>query len=108
MNLDEYLVTLADENKFFTPEERQREGIKRFKKKVLGRFRVTTEKTLDELAGIFVDLGLIPSIKEAREAVPSFVGCTGSYTPGGEYLHIQMVEDTSGQKRYRISSIDPE
>ncbi len=103
-------------NRYGTPEEKKRyqleTGVRRFKREVLGLCGKSSIKSLDELAGTLVKIGIANSLSEAKELVPQmvtanshcYVGYCVDRNPGGsdEYIHLEPVEGPDSSK-YRIT-----
>ena len=55
------------------------EGLRIFKRKLMGLFRRKTVKNLDEIAQILYDMGVVPSVETGRELIPDFAKSTPTY-----------------------------
>ena len=94
-----------DKDIYQTPEDwgsmRQMNGVKRFKRRVLGLCGRQSVKSLDEMAQILHQIGIASSEEEGRTIVPTLDGAKLSYTADKE-ISIAEVENVHGQKAYRI------
>lgn len=88
-------------------------GAQRFKRRVLGLCGHVAVKSLDQVAQLLVDTGIISSLDEARETVPKIVRANklnhmaisrGDGLLGDKYLRFEEVKDQKGNVMYRISS----
>ena len=88
-------------DKFLTEKERQIEGARTFRRKVLGSCGSQSVKTLDEMAQTLYDTGIVFSVEEGKEITPSIMGGRVSY---GSCKEIAFDEVTNGEgnKKYRI------
>lgn len=96
----------ARKDKFMTEEERQRNGARIFKKQILGRFGNRAVKTLDEMAQLLYDTGIVSSLKEGRELTPSIMG--GRVIYGSGDIVFEEVRDEKGNIRYRTTDYNCE
>jgi len=87
--------------KFLTEEERQVEGARIFKRKVLGLCGSQSVKTLDEMAQTLYATGIASSVEEGREITPSLMGGRVSYSLCKE-IAFDEVTNGEGDKKYRI------
>ena len=104
MGQDEIVSVIAQavrKDKFLTKGERELQGAKILKRKLLGICGWKSTKTLEEIAQVLHSTGIASSLEEGRGIVPLLVGREISY--GGGDLKFKEVEDVEGNKRYRIS-----
>jgi hypothetical protein len=82
-------------------------GARIFKKKVLGIFKSETIKSLDEVAKLLYETGVVPSIEKGKEIVPAL---DGKYVPYSNYrydnLAFEGFENKDGQKLCKIFKYD--
>jgi len=92
----------------YSPEEwerRQEEsGVKHFKRRVLGFCGSKTIKTVDEVADVLYDIGIVQTIKDGRALIPNI--CNKLLAYGEKALYLERVGNPNGQMDVRISSIN--
>jgi hypothetical protein len=76
-------------------------GIKKLKRKTLGFFGTKTKKSLDELAGIFTDLGMTGTIAEAKFILPELGSFEGTY---GLARTLKITPNPKDENLYLIES----
>lgn len=92
-----------DRKKFCTPEERPLKGARAFKRKVLGFCGRESTRTLDEMANIFVELGMATNLPDAKDLIPRLSGARIEYyTLNG--LAFDEVRDGIGNTAYRVQA----
>ena len=82
-------------------------GVEKFKLKTLGFFGRNKIKTLDDLAVIFVALGIEQSVTDAKKVIPDIVAANMSEPyalkrPNNHYISLEEVKNSKGQVKYRI------
>ena len=92
----------------YTAEEweeiKSTEGAKRFKNKALGFFKFSAIKTLDEMARLLYETGVVPSSEEGKKLTPKLDGKSIRYSdmPFWEELGFEKVTDRHGKEAYKI------
>ncbi len=97
----DFFARVARKDKFFTEAERQLEGVKTFKRKVLGLCGYQSIKTLDEMAQTLYSTGVASSVDEGREITPLLMGSKVRYGVSGQ-VGFEEIIDGQGNKKYRI------
>ena len=87
----------------YLASQRKDDGIKTFKRRALGLCGSNTVKNLDEMAQLLYETNIVDSIDEGRKLIPSLVGKVMQYSYGRKAIRFDEVENTSGQRAYRIS-----
>mgnify|MGYP001566310081 CR=1 FL=1 len=83
------------------------DGAKRFKRKALGLCGLSSVKSLEKMAQLLYDTGVVSSVEEGRELTPSLVGKSIIYSdsnirPIGGELGFEEVRNSEGQVSYRL------
>jgi hypothetical protein len=85
-----------------------RDGAQRFKRKALGLCGYSTLKSIDEVANILVETGIVPSTDEGRKIIPEIVQAS-QLAPHAilrkdicSYLSFEQVQNKHGDTRYKI------
>ncbi len=99
----------SDERQYIGLENRREDdGIKRFKRRALGLCGRKTTKSLDEIAQILVDIGIVSSMQEGKDLVPSLSGLRLEY--GNEFFtlcnYIDILPKLNSSGNYEISRGD--
>lgn len=80
--------------------ERRNDGAKRFIRKAFGFFGNSAVKSLDEMARLLYETGMVSSEEEGRQEMPSFAGKAFCY--GRKTLGISEMQDGRGNRVYEI------
>ncbi|MEK6836169.1 MAG: hypothetical protein AABX94_00725 [Nanoarchaeota archaeon] len=83
-------------------ERRSQSGAKNFKRRALGFCGRETVKSIDEIAKLLQDTGIVKSVEEGKELVPSLNGVRVYYTDDCRAIDIYEVQDIRGNKAYKI------
>jgi len=75
-------------------------GAKKLKRKALGFFGNSAVKSLDEMARLLYETGMVSSEEEGRQEMPSFAGKAFCY--GRKTLGISEMQDGRGNRVYEI------
>ena len=78
-------------------------GAVTFKRRALGFCGFKTVKSLEDMAKLLQDTGIVSYVEEGRKLTPSLVGCRVSYGLAKE-IEFDEVTDSKGNKAYRISA----
>ena len=90
--------------------KRRINGAKIFKRKALGLCGLSSVKSLEEMAQLLCETGVVSSVEEGKELTPSLVDKSITYsnpfsfppTPIGGELGFSRVRNSNGQEAYRI------
>lgn len=89
---------------YYTPHELEgtqySDGVRRFKRKVLGLCGDETIKSLEEMAQALYDINAVSSIVEGKKIARQLAGTEPAY--GDSYLEIVKVQNLRQQEGYRI------
>lgn len=76
------------------------DGVKRFKRKVLGLCGKEAVRSLEEMAQALYDINAVSSMEEGKKIAPQLAGTEPAY--GDSYLEIVKVQNLRQQEGYRI------
>ncbi len=95
-------------SRFYEPETwesmKEKDGIRRFRRKALGLFKRSAIKSSDEIASLLYETGIASSIEEGKRIVPSLTGADINYGPHSD-LCFTEVKNQQGQEKYKIELI---
>lgn len=86
-------------------ELKEFDGVKKFKKKILGLLGTETSKNLDDIAKTLYEVGIVYSLKEGKDLVPHIAKIKILRYSKLSALCFKEVNDHSGEKKYEISSV---
>ena len=101
------IIARAARGKLLAENEKQAEGGRILKRRILGLCGLKSIKTLDEMARILYDTGIASSVKEGREITPLLMGERVSYACGKEIV-FEEVNDGNSNTKYRITAYNYE
>jgi len=87
-----------------------RDGAQKFKRKALGLCRSRTLASLDEIAQLLFETGVVSDVEEGRQIVPKIVQANDLHSHAISrrhlctYLAFDEVENPRGDLKYRISA----
>jgi len=82
-------------------EDWEKNGVKTFKRKVLGLCGRTCIKSLDGIAQTLYETGIASSLNEGKEIAPSLSGHS-FYYGGSHFLKFDKVVNSKDEEAYRI------
>ncbi len=86
-------------------ELKEFDGVKKFKRKLLGVFGTECERSLDDIAKILYDTRIVYSIKEGRDLVPYLAKIGTLRYSSISALHLKEVNSNNKEKKYEIISV---
>jgi len=102
------------DGKYRTDEEQfdylSGDGAQRFKRKALGLCGFRSIKSLDEVAELLTETGIVSSVEEGKQTVPKIVKANNLHSHAIErrslctYLGFEEVKNESGDVKYRITA----
>ena len=88
------------------------DGAKRFKRRAMGLCRLSSIKSLEEMAQLLYQTGIASSVEEGREITPSLEGKFVKYADSGildinlilplGYLGFKAVINSENQRKYKL------
>ena len=87
-------------------QERRLNGAKRFKRKALGLCGSSSVKSLEEMARLLYETGVVSSVKEGQELTPTLVGKSITYSDSTYILKVELgfeeIKNSKDQRAYRV------
>lgn len=93
---------------------RKSDGIRNFKRRLMGFFGLTTIKSLEEIAAVLYETSIVDSLSQGRDLVPKLIELTKEGNSLGydgllyyKTLKFYEIQDHQGRKKYKVKSPQP-